>query len=408
MSSQNLFFALDLGSHSVKGALANIDTKSRVVDVIAKAEARSQGIRRGIIFDVEDASRAIGDVLRQLEESSKKEINQVNILLGGPCLETRFAKGSILTSRPDEEIGQEDERRIQETIETLPTPQNRTVLHVIPQYYLIDDIDKVKQVVGMRGSRLTLEATVIDVFSQAVLGMNKSLGIVGLHSGLIVANPLATAKALVPKRDREQGVCAIDFGAETTSITVFEEDNLSYLSVIPLGSQNITNDIANALQVHFDTAERIKLGFGQAMASKISKKEEIEMSRFAEGEESTVSKKYLAEIIEARVSEILEFVNAELKKLGKAGKLPGGAVIYGGGANLPHLNQLVKKELKLSARKANFDHLRNYFPEDVSPQFFSVYGLILWQMESVFGSRTDSFGSGLSGIFKKVWDIFVP
>src|SRR3990170_7091431 len=100
--TQNLFFALDLGSHSVKGILANIDVKNKLVDVVARAEARSSGIRRGIIFDVEDASRSIGEVLRQLEEASKKEINQVNVLLGGPCLETRFAKGSIVISRPDE------------------------------------------------------------------------------------------------------------------------------------------------------------------------------------------------------------------------------------------------------------------------------------------------------------------
>ena len=406
--TQNLFFALDLGSHSVKGILANIDVKNKLVDVVARAEARSSGIRRGIIFDVEDASRSIGEVLRQLEESSKKEINQVNVLIGGPCLETRFAKASIVISRPDEEIGREDERRIQEMVESLPSPQNRTVLHMIPQHYIIDDIDKVKQVVGMQGSRLTLEATVIDVFSQAILGLNKSLIIVGLHTGLIAANPLAVAKALVPKRDREQGVCAIDFGAETTSITVFEEDNLVYLSVIPLGSQNITNDIANSLQVHFDTAERIKIGFGQALASKTSKKDEIELSQFVEGEEAVVSRKHLSEIIEARSSEILDFVNDELKKLGKASKLPAGAVIYGGGAELSHLNQLVKKELKLSTRKANLDHFKNYFPEDVPPQYFGAYSLVLWQLDSIFGSRQEGFGRGLPGFMKKLWDIFVP
>ncbi|HCI05192.1 TPA: hypothetical protein DEX28_00400, partial [Patescibacteria group bacterium] len=169
-----------------------------------------------------------------------------------------------------------------------------------------------------------------------------------------------------------------------------------------------TNDIANALQVHFDTAERVKIGFGQALASKASKKDEIELSQFAEGEETVVSKKYLAEIIEARTSEILDFVNDELKKLGKAGKLPAGAVIYGGGAELSHLNQLVKKELKLSTRKANLDHFKNYFPEDVPPQYFGAYSLVLWQLDSIFGSRQEGFGRGLPGFMKKLWDIFVP
>ncbi|MEW5805321.1 MAG: cell division protein FtsA [Patescibacteria group bacterium] len=407
--NSNLFFVLDLGSHSVKGVLADIDLKSRVVEIIARAEAKSSGIRRGIIFDPGDAAQSISEVLRQIEEVSKKEISEANILLGGPCLETRFAKGSIVVSRPDEEIGPEDQRRILETVEALPSPQNRTVLHVIPQYYIIDDIDKIREVIGMQGSRLTLEATVIDIFSQAMIGLNKSLGIVGLKPNLLIANPLASAKALIPKRDREEGVCAIDFGAETTSLTVFEEDNLVYLAVIPLGSQNITNDIANALQIHFDSAERIKTGFGQALASKASKKEEIELSRFVEGEEAVVTKKHLAEIIEARLSEILGFVNDELKKLGKAGKLPAGAVIYGAGAEMPYLSQLVKKELKLSVRKGGLDHHRNYFPDEVPPQYLNAYSLILWQLESFFGSHQSSyFGRGLFGFFKKLWESFIP
>ncbi len=401
-------FALDIGSSSLKGVVASLHPKQASVNILAQARVKSSGIRRGIIFDVEDAARSLSELLNELEGTYKRDIAEAHILVGGPCLETRFAKGNILVSRPDEQIGQEDMARIYETIQTLPAPQNRTVLHVIPQNFVIDEVDRVKNPVDMQGSRLGLEATVIDIFNQAYISLQKALNIVGLKQAMVIAYPLASAKAVLPKRDREQGVCAIDFGAETTSLTVFEDDELRHIAVIPLGSQNITNDIANALRIHFDSAERIKIGFGSALASKVNKKDVIELSQFIEGEETVVGRKYIADIIDARLSEILDFVNAELKKLGKAGKLPAGAVLSGGGSDVPFMRDIVRRELKLSVRKADLSHYSRLFGDEVPTDMFGAYSVLVWLFDSAAGTQTTAYQKGIGGLFRRVLDTFLP
>jgi cell division protein FtsA len=407
--NQKPFCAIDIGSFSIKGLVAEVNSKKGLVDSIQVVEAPSRGIRRGIIFDIEDAAHAIAGVLNQCEEIAKQEINEVVIGIGGPCLETRFAKGTIIVSRPDEQIGEDDVRRVQEAIHTIPGPPNRTILHVVPRYYCLDETDKVKTPpIEMQGARLSLEATVVDLFSQASLNLAKTLSVVGVQASATVANILAVSKAFVSKRDREQGVVVIEIGAETTSLAIFEDDELLHLAVVPLGSQNITNDIANALKIHFDSAERIKIAFGSALEAKINRKEEIDLSQFIEGEQEMVSRRHVAEIIEARVSEILGFVNDELKKIDRAGKLPAGAYIYGGGAQLPYLTQLVKRELKLSARHLTLDLYSRYFDSQMGIGYAGVCGLLIWYLDSVMGERKPLGQSGFINWLKRFGSNFLP
>jgi cell division protein FtsA len=377
--NNKLILSLDLGSFSTKGILAEMFFQKKTIEVIKSIETKSTGIRKGIIFDVENVADLLSSLLSQMEESSKKEIDQIIVLIGGPCLEIRNVKSSIIVSRPDEEITEADIKRVNEAIYTLPIPQNRSILNLLPKNYIIDDLDEVKDPVQMKGSRLALQATVIDIFNQEKNNLNKVFNILGIPQtqSLLWSNILISSKVLISQRDREQGVCAIDFGAETTSLAIYEDDNLIHLAIIPLGSQNITNDIANSLRIHFESAERIKVNYGCALPSKVSKNETIELSQFVEGEEEVVTKKLVSEIIEARLSEILSFVNNELKKIGKASKLPAGAVIYGNGSAIPYFKELVKKELKMSVRKANYDDYKNIINVDLPFQFLPAYSALI-------------------------------
>jgi cell division protein FtsA len=403
------FCAIDIGSFSIKGLVARINPKKGSVEIIRTLEVPSRGIRRGIIFDIEDAAHAIVSMLNQCEEAVKQEINEVFVGIGGPCLETRFAKGTVIVSRPDERIGEEDVRRVQEAVHAMAGPQNRSILHVVPRYYCIDEADKVKtSPIDMQGARLSLEATVIDLFTQASLNLAKTFSVVGVQTSMTVANILAVSRAFVPRRDQEQGVALIEIGAETTSLAIFEDDELLHLAAVPLGSQNITNDIASALKIHFDSAERIKTSFGCALETRVGKKEEIDLSQFIEGEQETVPRRHVAEIIEARVSEILGFVNDELKKIDRAGKLPAGAYIYGGGSQLPYFTQLVKRELKLSARSLNFDQYSRYFDDHISIAYAGVCGLLVWHLNSVMGECGPIGRPGLVGWFRKFFSNFLP
>jgi cell division protein FtsA len=398
-------FAIDIGTATIKGAVVGVNPKKGAVEILAHREVFSRGVKRGVIHDVDDAARALGELVDQIEAVVERNMESAVVAIGGPHLATRFAKGTIVVSRADEEIGKEDVERAEKAMETTLLPQNREIIHVIPRTYLVDEVDRVKDPVGMQGTRLTAEGLIIDDFTPALRNVRKCLSVVGVEPALFVASPLAVARAVLSKRDMELGACALDIGAETTSLAVFEDGDLLHLAVIPLGSANISGDIAAALKIHFDFAEQIKIAAGHAVASQVSKKEMIALSEFIEAEKEAVSKKYLAEIIEARLSEILSLVADELKKIGRGTKFPAGVVLAGGGTRLGGIEVLTRHELKLPAKIASLDHYRKIFPEALGAQFYSISGLILWQLDEAGPLREKK---GPLAALKKVFDIFLP
>jgi len=395
-------FAIDIGSYSLKGLVVMLNPKRDALELVAKVEAPAAGVKGGVIVDIDDAVQAVGGLVDQVEATMEREMKEAVVTVGGPYLETRFAKGTVVVSRADEEIGKEDVERAMQAAEATMLPQNRMLLHAIPRSYLIDEADRVKDPVGMQGTRLSCEALLIDTFSPSVKQLQKTFSVIGVAPSSIVASVLAGSWATVPKKERDIGVCAIDLGSETTTLTVFEDGELLHAHVIPLGSRHVTADIATALKIHFDAAEKIKLAVGHASPNQVPKKEMIPLSQFIDGEEEAISRKYIADIIEARISEIFELVVSELKKMNRSGKLPGGAIIFGGGARIPGIVELAKRELKLSSRLANLDHYRKIFPEGVAMQFFPACGLILWSLDSMLGQRRErrSPWDMVKGLFK--------
>lgn len=405
MTSQTIF-AIDIGSAAIKGLVVGINPKKEALEVLAKAEVPAFGVKKGVVFDVDDAARSLGLLVDQIEATLEKELKEVIVSIGGPHLELRDSRAAVVVSRADEEIGKEDVERVLQAVEANALPQNRILLHVIPHHYVIDEADRVKDPVGMQGTRLSAEASVIDAFSLPIKNIQKSLHAIGLSPTLLVASILAGSRAAIPKKERELGVMAIDLGAETTSLAVFEDGELVHTAVIPLGSRNISGDVATTLKVHFDGAEKMKIFAGQALANVVSKKDMIALSEYFENEDEVVSKRYLAEVIEARLSEIFDLAGQELRKVNRSGKLPGGVILYGGGARIPGVVQLAKRELKLPTRLANLEHSRKLFGDDIDLQFYPVCGLVLWALDSMGGRRQSQ--TGPLDMMKRVLKSFLP
>lgn len=398
-------FGIDIGTASIKGLVAEVHPRKEALELVAKVEVPSQGVKKGMVFDVDDTARSLGVLLDEVESLLEREIKEVMVTIGGPQLQVRQAKGTVVVSRADEEIGKEDVARAIQAVHAASVPQNRTLLHVIPKSFLIDESDRVRDPIGMQGTRLSAEALLVDIFAQPVKNLQKVLSVVGLTPILMVGSILAGGRATVPKKERDLGVLAIDLGAETTSCAVFEDGDLIQTHIIPLGSQHVTGDLATALKVHFDVAEGIKVSSGHALPGKIPKKEMIPLSAFVEGEDDRISRRYIAEVIEARLTEIFGFVQEELKRLNLHGKLPGGVILFGGGARVPGIEILAKRELKLPARLATLEHYRKLFPEGVEIQFYPACGLLLWMMDQMFGRQKR--GSAL-GVFKNLFKVFLP
>ena len=224
-------------------------------------------------------------------------------------------------------------------------PSNKDILDVFPQQFVVDEEEQVKEVVGMKGVRLEADVLAVCGFTPYIRNLHEAVLGADLDIRATVPTSLMSSPAVLTPQQKEVGVATLDLGAGTTGLAVYEQGDLIHTAVFPVGSENITNDIAIGLRCEPDIAERIKVEFGSSQRGKKGERVEI-----AEGKFLAVSQKLLRRIIEARVKEIFQLVNKELKQISRQGVLPGGVVLVGGGAKLPKIVEEAKRELKVTVR----------------------------------------------------------
>jgi len=263
-------------------------------------------------------------------------------------------------------------------------------LHVIPRSFTIDSQSNIKDPVGMTGIRLEVDTQIIQGLTTQIKNLTKCVYRTGLDIEDLVLSILAAAEATLTNRQKELGVVLVNIGAATTSVIVFEEGDVIHTTVIPLGSDHITSDIAIGLRVSIDTAEHVKLNYGIATPREVLKKEEINLtdidSTVSEAD-SLVSRKYLAEIIEARVEEIFEKIDSELRKVDRSGSLPAGVVLIGGGAKLPGIVDVAKRKLKLPACLGFAQNLTSAIDKVQDLGFLTAVGLVAWGDQLTKGKK---------------------
>lgn len=344
--------ALDLGSSKIKILVAEIGKgELRLVDVF---EFPSAGIRKGEVCDVQDAVKNLSKIFEEIRKINKKALKNIFVNLGGKNVKLQNSRGIIAVSHADNEIYQDDMERVIKASQAINISANRKILHTIIQEYVVDGVEEIKNPIGMSGTRLEVNSVVIDAFNPVVSDLNKCVEIAGGKISDIIYSPVAASTSVLNKTHKELGSILIDIGFGTTGMAVFEEDKLISAKVFPLGSSNITNDLAIALKASIETAENIKVSYGHAFSREVSAKDKIDLSEIDENLKTIVSKKYISEIIEVRLAEIFELIHNELKLLGKT-QLPAGAILCGGGAKIEGIMELAKHELKLPIHMANFD-----------------------------------------------------
>lgn len=376
---------IDIGTSSIKVAILQNEKNRPNLKLVSRYP--SGGMRKGAVVDLAEASQAINKVLSDVKKISKAALKNIYATIGTTQVKIQAARGIVAVSRADSEIYEEDiSRVIAKANESVGLAPNRTIIHNITREFIIDGVSDIVDPLGLSGSRLEVDSLVVDAFAPHIKNLVKIIELGGGEISGLVFSPLAAAQAALSKKQKDLGVVLIDIGAETTGMIVYEENKLIGLAKFPIGAGNISNDIAVGLKIPVVVAEEIKLNYGYALAKEIGSRETIELKKFYPEAKNAISRRFLAEIIESRLAEILEFVNNELKLLGKAGRLPGGVVLVGGGSKIPGLAELVKEELKLSSQigfTANsvFESIDKFgdFLED--PEYASVFGLILWGME---------------------------
>ena len=401
MAKEQYITGLDVGTAYIRAVMGKLSGEDNSLNIIGAAEVESQGMRKGVLVDIEEAVSCISSVLEKVERMTGVPVQSVNVSVSGNHVTTHPSHGVIAVSRADGEISEADVVRCVDASQAISVPQNREILHVFPKYFTLDGQAGIKDPLGMSGVRLEVDTLIVQAGLPFVKNLSRSVMQAGLEIEDLVLAPLAASEACLSKRQKDLGVALIDLGAGTTSVAIYEEGDLLHASVVPVGAQHITNDLAIGLRSSITTAEKVKLTFGHTDLKAVNKNEEIDLSKFDPTETESVSRSYVVEIIEARLEEIFDLVNKELKNINRDGKLPAGVVLTGGGSRMPAIEAFAKKHLRLPASLGRPTGINTVIDKVDDPGFATAVGLVLWGQR--FGQGGGFGGRNMIGSMKRIF-----
>ena len=364
---------IDIGTSTVRCVVGHLDATTGAPTIVGVGEVPNSGMRKGSIVNLNGPAQAIDDALGEAERMSGYEVNAAAVNINGSHLLSTTTDGMVAVSAVDHVVSHDDVVRLEEVATVGKVPANREILEVVPHSYRLDGQDNIKDPVGMNGTRLEVNANVISAMAPQVAALHSTLELVKVAPNSIIPSVVAAAKAVLNEKQIENGVAVIDFGGSTTSIAIFEEGDLQYIGVVPVGSNNITNDLAIGLKTDPEIAELVKVTHGSATAQTgsemVSVKHNKETFEFARAD--------VNEIVEARLEEIFESLTKELKKAGRHAKLPSGVVLTGGGAKLKNIVDYTKETLGLAVRVGAASGFGGVAERMDEPQFATAAGLML-------------------------------
>lgn len=352
MAEPQIFAGIDVGSTAVRVAVGQRLSQPGdrdVLNVIGAAEVPTEGVNRGQIRSIDDAVTSISTCLEKVERMTGVSLRQVCVAIGGTHVTMQESHGVVAVSRADGEIREEDVARAVDAAQTLPVIQNAETIDVVPRVFTVDGATGFKDPVGMSGIRLEVDCQIIQANTQHMKNLARCVYRTGLNIERPVVGILASAAATVSARQKELGVAVVNIGSAASSLAVFEQGDLLRLATIPVGSEHLTSDIAIGLRTSIDVAERVKLQHAHAVPADCPKGEELNLRELGAVDDDVVSRRYVCEIAEARLEELMEMIDKELRKIDRSGLLPAGVVFTGGGAKLSGLTDLAKRKLRLPA-----------------------------------------------------------
>jgi len=410
MGKGHIVTGLDIGTSTIKVLV--VERKATSWEVLSYAQVPSFGLRRGAVVNPEEAAKNIQLLMTGVERDCGKKIHSVSVNIGGSHLHVIPSDGLISVSRADHIISEEDRERVLQATKATNIPMNEEILDVFVKEYIINDQGGIKQPVNLTGVRLEAKVILLCYFQQYFINLTQAAISAKLQIDDIVPSPLAAADAVLTREQKEVGSAVIDIGAATTSLAVFEEGEMVHLAVFPLGSGNITNDIAIGLKTDIAIAEEIKKQHGACLMSTTPDKKDLSKKKIemADGAHSvSFTKKGLVDIIGPRVSEILALMQKELKAIGRDALLPGGIVLTGGGAKLPKIKELAKQQLKLPCHIGVPKGIEGL---EADPMLSTVAGLVMgnsYFQDAKSGGMLDfDFMKGWGSKFRRMFRVFIP
>ncbi len=397
MTDDALFAGIDIGSTAVRIAVGQRlpSGDKEQVHIIGAAEVASEGINRGVINSIEDAVSSVSSCIEKVERMTGAQVGSAWVAISGSNVALLESKGVIAVSRADGEIREDDVERAVDAAQTVATPVNYEIIHVIPKTFTVDSQKGIKDPVGMNGIRLEVDAQIIQGLSSHIKNLTKCVYRTGANIERLVLGVLATSEVVATDRQKELGVAIANIGGSTTNLVVFEQGDILHMAALPIGSDHITSDIAIGLRTSIDIAERVKVQYAAASGKEFGKKDEINLRELGGDGDEFVQRRYVCDIVQARLEEIFEKIDKELKKIGRSGHLPAGVILTGGGAKIPGIVELAKQKLRLPASLGYPIGVTSITDRVNDLSFATAIGLVQWgiaEMPEAPKRRGLSFG----------------
>ncbi len=404
---EEYFIGLDVGSSKIS-AVVGQPTEEETVKIIGVGTSHVTGLRKGVVNEIEETVSGISEAIEIAERTCGFTIDHASVNLNGGHIVSANSRGIVAVGRADQEITKNDMARAEEAAQAIQLPPNKEITHVIPRSFIIDNQEGVKDPIGMTGVRLEVEAHIVSASVQVSKNLNKCVTQAGIKVDDLIVTPLAAAKSVLSKRQRELGCAVIDIGAETTGLVIFEDDSILYTNIFPIGAAAVTNDVAIGLRTSVDVAEKVKLKYGYAYHKDVTEKEKIDLSTIDIKEEGVFSKRHIAEITEARMEEIFKIIKDDMKRIGKDTLLPAGIILTGGGAKLSGIDVLAKECFKLPVEVGKPHSLSGLTDKAYDPSLSVSVGLMLYAFEEGHSLGGSLPTSEVVGKLKKIIKTFLP
>ncbi len=391
----NIIVGLDIGTTKICAVVAEKTKDS--LEIIGIGTSLSKGLRKGVVVNIESTVEATKSAIEEAELMAGCEINRVYCGIAGGHIRAFNSHGVIAVK--DREITRSDVERVIEAAQAVVIPPDREVIHIIPQEYIIDDHGGIQEPLGMNGIRLEVKVHIVTAAVTSAQNIVKCANKAGLDVDDIVLQQIASSEAVLNNDEKDIGVVLVDIGGGTTDIALFHGGTIKYTSVISLGGNQVTGDIAVGLRTPTGEAEKIKKKYGCAMTALVSMDETIEVQSVGGQKSRSVSRRTLCEIIEPSMEEIFELVDNEIKKSGYHGLVPAGVVLTGGTAQMEGITELAEQIFDMPVRRGVPQGVTGLVDVVSSPMYATGVGLVL------YGSRDamrKQFPQGSTNIFNKM------
>ncbi|TMQ68090.1 MAG: cell division protein FtsA, partial [Candidatus Eisenbacteria bacterium] len=378
------YVGLDIGTTKISCIIAEKKGLNEL-NIVGVGNTPSEGLRRGVVVDLEKTVASIQRAVDEAERMAGVPVKGVHAGIAGDHIRSINGRGVIAVSRKDNEIGPADVERVVEAAKAIAIPMDREIIHVIPQEFIVDDQDGIKDPVGMSGVRLEAEVHIITGAVTSAKNICRAIQRAGLKVHDLVLEPLASSHAVLGKDERDLGVLLLDIGGGTTVVAVFFESSIRHTAIVPCGGANVTNDIAIGLRTPIDKAEQIKIQAGCALSSLVSSSDQVPVPGVGGRADREISRHVLASMIEPRMEEIFTMASREVKKNHFAELLGGGVVLTGGTSLMPGVVELAEQVFEMPVRLGAPEGLGGLGANVADPRFSTGVGLVLHAVQEENG-----------------------